>query len=250
MHEPDRKHPDCSNCGTLARCIARDLGSSDLGRFARQVRSAHVWPGTDSVVFDHDDPFDCVYAVRKGCVKTYVVDVTGQEHVLGFRWPGELFGLEGVMRGRYPYSARALMPSEVCVFDYDGVREAMHQFPEVARNVFTRTLHEAALNQTRDGRRPARRLAAFLLEVSGRIRMADRLNGVVARLPMRWSEVASYLHMTPRMLHGLLSRFEQRRLVLARGQEFILLDRERLAGMLEEGSPAQPDMPELAASAF
>jgi CRP/FNR family transcriptional regulator len=47
-------------------------------------------------VFDASDTFECIYAVKSGMFKTVVMDTNGNEHIIGFHLPSELFGLDAI----------------------------------------------------------------------------------------------------------------------------------------------------------
>ncbi|MBD3646832.1 MAG: cyclic nucleotide-binding domain-containing protein, partial [Pseudomonadales bacterium] len=50
----------------------------------------------NETVFEAGDAFRSLYAVRSGAVKAYSIDQEGEEHVIGFYLPGEIFGLDAV----------------------------------------------------------------------------------------------------------------------------------------------------------
>ena len=59
-------------------------------------------------LFDHGEPFDSVYMVRSGTLKTCTVSASGEEQVIGFHGPGDLAGLDAIHEGRHTSSAIAL----------------------------------------------------------------------------------------------------------------------------------------------
>ena len=65
-------------------------------------------------LFAAHDPANAIYVVRAGCVKSVTIDDEGNERVRGFHLPGDLVGLDALGTERYPASAVAVVPSQVC----------------------------------------------------------------------------------------------------------------------------------------
>ncbi len=65
-------------------------------------------------MFRTGDPFDSLYAVRSGSIKTVVVHDGGREQVTGLMLAGDALGLHGIGDGAHTYDAIALEDSSVC----------------------------------------------------------------------------------------------------------------------------------------
>jgi len=59
-------------------------------------------------VFSMDQPFDGLYVVRLGALKTLVTRRDGTEHVLAFPMKGDLLGFDGVCQNKYLSQVTAL----------------------------------------------------------------------------------------------------------------------------------------------
>ena len=69
------------------------------------------------------DPFDGVFAIRSGSIKTYTISVDGLEQITGFYLPGEIIGFDAISSGIYPGFAKALETSAVCEIPFSKLEE-------------------------------------------------------------------------------------------------------------------------------
>ena len=92
-----------------------DLVDSKVQRGRAVQRNKHV--------FEDGQKFTSLYAVRSGAIKAYSVDQNGEEQVIGFYLPGELFGLDGIHNDAYVCSAKALETNAVCELPYAQITE-------------------------------------------------------------------------------------------------------------------------------
>ncbi len=69
-------------------------------------------------VFREGEDSDCFYVLRSGSVKSYLVTEDGEEQVLGFYLPGDVFGLDTTDSQLRMSSAVALETTSVCRFPH------------------------------------------------------------------------------------------------------------------------------------
>lgn len=81
-----------------------------------------------SAVFMQQAPFTSFFVVKSGSVKTVHVNERGDERILGFYFPGELFGLDGLTNGTYGCTALALERSMICRLNMDRLEELGQSF--------------------------------------------------------------------------------------------------------------------------
>jgi CRP/FNR family transcriptional regulator len=167
---------------------------SELGQL--HVLVEHVGPyHAGDYIFRKGDRFDAIAAVRGGSVKTCVTDLDGRERVLGFHFPGEVIGLDGIDGERYPCDAVALDTGRAVPVLVSAHGRSRQRFPLLQQHLFrllSRDIHTA----TRLGGdwSADTRIAAFLVDI-GR-RLASR--GFSARrfeLTMARTDIANYLRL-------------------------------------------------------
>src|SRR4030067_1823244 len=124
----------CQNCSLFQLCLPVGLDRGDLellDRIIKRRRPVH----RGEHLFRAGEPFQSIYAVRSGSVKTYTVSEDGGEQVTGFHLPGELFGLDAINAGRHPCSAIALEATSVCEVPFDRLEELGREVPSLPRQM-------------------------------------------------------------------------------------------------------------------
>jgi CRP/FNR family transcriptional regulator len=220
----------CSTCAFSQACLAQGMNRSELAQL--HVLVEHVGPyQAGDRIFGRGDPFGAIAAVRGGSVKTCVTDVDGRERVLGFHFPGEVIGLDGIDGERYPCDAVALDTVVLCRFAFPRMADLATRLPLLQQHLFrllSRDIHTA----TRQGGdwSADTRIAAFLVDI-GR-RLASR--GFSPRrfeLTMARTDIANYLRLAPETVSRVLRRFQEKRLVAVDRREIELIDVGRLESL-------------------
>lgn len=222
----------CSTCAFSQACMAEGMDKADLLDLHMLVE--HVGPlRAGDHVFREGDAFEAIAAVRSGTVKTYTVDRDGHEHVLGFYFPGEVIGLDGIHGDRYPCNAVALDTVMLCRFSFPKISVLATQLPGLQKHLFrllSRDIGRAALlagDWTAD-----QRMAAFLIGLSRRL-AARGFSPNRFQLTMARTDIANYLRLAPETVSRVLRRFQQDGLLLVDRREVDLLDRAQLDALAE-----------------
>ncbi len=220
----------CSTCAFSQACMAQGMDKASLGELHMLVE--HVGPlHAGEHVFRVGDPFEAIAAVRAGTVKTYIIDPGGREHVLGFHFPGEVIGLDGIDGDTYPCSAVALDTVMLCRFSFPKISVLAGRLPGLQQHLFrllSRDIGRAALlsgDWTAD-----ERMAAFLVTMSRRLAArgfsADRFQLTMAR-----TDIANYLRLAPETVSRVLKRFQSEGLLNVDRRELEILDQARLGAL-------------------
>ena len=99
----------CDDCAVSAACLGTLASEArEKGCFGLQVveRGEHV--------YSVGDLSNCVYVLRRGALKTYVVSADGDEQILAFHSAGDLIGFDALSGGRQTRNTVALSHAEVC----------------------------------------------------------------------------------------------------------------------------------------
>jgi CRP/FNR family transcriptional regulator, anaerobic regulatory protein len=183
-------------------------------------------------LYRHGDPFRRIYAVVAGSLKS-VVPTEGDdgEQVVGFHISGEILGLDGLALRQHESTAVALEDSEVISIPYDSSasRIAGGALADAAARLLSREVvrerrHMILLNR----KSAAERLAAFLLDVSGRMQ-ARGYSGTDFRLRLTREEIGSYLQLELETVSRAFSKLRKNGLVDVDGKHVRLLDLPALA---------------------
>jgi CRP/FNR family transcriptional regulator len=183
------------------------------------------------MLFDVEQPFDAIYAVKSGSFKAVVPDLNQQDRVVGFYLPGDLIGVEGLANRRYCYSVRSLEAGSVCVLDVSRLSDSGRSSAEVQQALIDMLGAEIALNHSQTvsliRQNADQRLAAFILSLALRTSLrglgGNRLNLVMSR-----SDIASYLGLARETISRVLTKFQKAGLIQLYPQSLLLLSREGL----------------------
>lgn len=227
-------------CETLAP-------SGDDNRFVRRGRL-----GSGQVLFRAGEPFDGVFAVTSGAIKTYATLDKGQVQVVDFHFPGDTVGLDAVDRGAYTYTARALTETLVCRVDVANAQslgERYREFQsEMIRAMGEQLRHEQGLSILLRKQSAEQRIATFLLSLGGAPVLA-RAHGVDLQLPMSRKDIANYLGIAVETLCRLFKRLQDDALIESQGRHVRLLDVPALSALSRPVERAESSMESAACSA-
>jgi CRP/FNR family transcriptional regulator len=220
----------CSTCAFSQACMAEGMDKAALGDLHMLVQ--HVGPlQAGEHLFRTGDRFEAIAAVRAGTVKTYVIDPSGREHVLGFHFPGEVIGLDGIDGDTYPCNAVALDTVMLCRFSFPKISVLATRLPGLQQHLFrllSRDIGRAALlsgDTSAD-----ERMAAFLVGMSRRL-AARGFSPVRFQLTMARTDIANYLRLAPETVSRVLKRFQDDGLLRVDRRELEVLDRARMEAL-------------------
>lgn len=189
----------------------------------------HLGPyRADEVIFRQGDPFEAVFAVRAGTVKTRQVDADGREHVLGFHLPGEVIGLTAIHPGHFPCDAVALEDTFLCRFSFPAMSTLATRQPAVQQHLFRLISKELGAASLLAGDHPVEvRMAAFLVSLGERYAVRGA-SGTEFRLSMSRGDIANFLHLAAETVSRVFSRFSAQKLIVVKGRDLHLIDLVRL----------------------
>jgi CRP/FNR family transcriptional regulator, anaerobic regulatory protein len=117
-----------------------------------------------------------LFIVQTGSFKSVKTAEDGYEHVLGFAWPRDLIGYDGLYREHYAFGAVALEDSRAVVLPMTGLAALRQRAPaldEALQALLARQLaHAGEIAEVMSAVAADARLARFLVQLSGR--MAER----------------------------------------------------------------------------
>jgi CRP/FNR family transcriptional regulator len=239
--QPARPH--CSRCLLREWCLPSGglaSGSADcrdnlmFGR--RRIR-------TGDSLYQEGEPFQFLYEVRSGNLKSSLTTSRGQARVSGFPMAGELMGLDGVANGRHASSATALEDTEVCAVSYAFLTELAASNTGLQRTLM-RQLSREIVRELRllvllGSMSADRRLATFLLNLSQRL-AARGYSPFDFRMRMSRADIGSYLGLTLETVSRNFSSFQRQGLLEVDQRHIRITD---LAGLTRIGDLHTPKAP-------
>ena len=222
-----------------AACRADGLTPEDARRldgmlFARR----RIREGQD--LYCQGDRFRFVYAVRSGTFKNVVAWRDGRERVTAFRMAGDVLGIDGMAEDAYPSTATALEDAEICAIPHTQLRRLAPDGGDahdlVAQLLGREIMRDQALLRLLGSMTADERVAAFLLEMSQRMRLRG-YSPLEFHLRMSRAEIGSYLGVTLETVSRTFSTFQQRGWLRVAKKHVRILDLAALARAVE-GEPA------------
>ena len=181
-----------TNLNTDPKNKPRLLG--ELGDLSHtKVSSGEFKYHKDTEIFGQAEPADYIYQVVEGAVRSHKLLSDGRRQIGAFHLPGDIFGLENGDLHRF--TAEAIVDTTVRLVKRESLERVAKTDPAMVRALLTMTtdnLQHVENHMLLLGRQFAsERVAAFLLEMNGRLTSA----GVIA-LPMGRRDIADYLGLT------------------------------------------------------
>ena len=186
-----------------------------------------------------------LFSGQSGAIKTVMVSERGDEKILGFYLPGEMFGLDGISRGSYSCSAIALERSSVCEVPFERLEDLARELPHLQRHLFRLMSREISgaeeLGMLLSKNTAEERIISLLLTLSSR-HARRKLSPTEFRLPMPRGDIGNFLGLAVETVSRVLSRLQKVGLVKFTGRNVKILDLEALQNQLRQ-NPELCDAP-------
>jgi CRP/FNR family transcriptional regulator len=222
----------CNDCSLSTVCLPLAVSDDQLGELDAIIKRGRPLKRGEHL-YRAADPFQSVYAVRSGALKTYAISEDGEEQVTGFYLPGEVVGMDGISTAYHVSSAKALDTSTVCEIPFDMMEELSLRISSLQHHFFSLMSREIQADRELHmllGKKSAEeRIAALLLSLSARAHRRG-LSDSRLRLPMPRNDMANYLGLAVETVSRIFTRFHQTGILNVDGREVEIMDRDRLCG--------------------
>lgn len=225
--------PHCQTCSLNALCLPLSLNDSDMERLDDIIRRGRpIQKG--QLLFQQGEPFQSVFAVRTGALKTYTLATSGEEQITGFHLASELVGLSGYDNGIYPLTAKALETTTVCEIPLQQLESLADDLPDLRKQLMrtmgTEIRHDQSMMLLLSKKNAEERVASFLLDISQRYARRG-FSASHFRLPMSRVDISNYLGLAVETISRVFTRFQKSGLIETQGKEVILQDINTLYDM-------------------
>jgi len=216
----------CSSCSMRELCLPFGLNAEDMQQIDALIGSRVKLKKGDAL-YRAGDPFQSLYAVRLGSLKTTVLAEDGREQVSGYHMLGDIIGLDGIGTERHGCQAVALEDTEVCVLPFERLEDLARSVATLQHNLYQFLSREISRDHNimllLGSMRAEERLAVFLLNLSERYRRRG-YSSTEFVLRMTREEIGSYLGLKLETVSRLFSRFQEEGLIQIQGRAVKLLD--------------------------
>ncbi|MBI1892340.1 MAG: helix-turn-helix domain-containing protein [Burkholderiales bacterium] len=172
----------------------------------------HVQFKTGQRIHTIGQPFDTLYVVHSGFLKTVLIDEFGNEQVLSFPMKGDLFGVDGIHTKRYASEAVALSNCDLILLPFKkltALGRTHAEFEHAMYSVMSRELvREQSMVSMLGALSAEARVARFLVSLSERYAEMG-YSSKLFNLRMTRHEIGSYLGLTLETVSRTLSAFNE-----------------------------------------
>ena len=221
----------CENCALDAVCSPIKIGGHSVS-LVHNLMGRREPVNRGEFLFHKGDSMVGLYAVTSGTIKLVQATDTGREQVLGFRFPGELFGEEAIFTRQYNLSAVAVDDASVCRIPMAELEESANNIPSLQRDLLDLISRQCYLMYQQVGAYVARnsaevRLSAFLSNIFER---TSTHTGSQAELSLALSrdDIANYLGLRRETLSRTLTKLQKVGVILVKGKTITILNTEQL----------------------
>lgn len=231
-HHLDISHikSSCATCSLRELCLPVGLNEheiqvlGDVVSHKRKVRRGEYLYRTGS-------KFQSLFAIRRGFLKTCILEQDGRQQVTGFHMTGELLGLDAISTEVHTCDAVALEDSEVCEIPFAKLEEIsraipslMHHFHKIMSREIVRD-HGVML--LLGSMKAEERLATFLLNLSRRFLMRGYSESNFY-LRMTREEIGSYLGLKLETVSRAFSKLQDENIIKVDNKHIQINDIARL----------------------
>jgi CRP/FNR family transcriptional regulator len=172
----------------------------------------HVQFKTGQRVHTIGQPFDMLYIVYSGFLKTVMIDESDNDQVLSFPMKGDLFGIDGIHNRQYTSEAVALSACDIIMVPFKkftAMGRTHGDLETAIYGVMSRALiHEQSMVSMLGSLSAEARVARFLTVLADRY-AALGYSGKDFNLRMTRQEIGSYLGLTLETVSRTLSAFNE-----------------------------------------
>lgn len=155
-------------------------------------------------------PFDMLFVVNSGFLKSVMIDESGNEQVLAFPMKGDLFGIDGIHAKQYNTETVALTTCEIILIPFKVLASLGRANPEVEAAFFgvmsRELIREQGMISAIGALSAEARVARFIATMSDRF-AALGYSGTQFNLRMTRQEIGSYLGLTLETVSRTFSAF-------------------------------------------
>jgi CRP-like cAMP-binding protein len=223
--------------------IFSGLSEADLDDILRETRSLRL--AKNANVFEQGQEARCFYLLLHGHVRAHKITPTGEQVVIRFFAPGELFGVAmAIGRSAYPATAVAIVESIALAWPNSAWPGLLARHPNLGVHTMqalgTRLQESQSRLMELSTQEVERRVAHALLrllEKGGR----NTADGVLIDFPISRLDIAQMTGATLHTVSRILSGWERRSLISSGRQKIVVRDPSalmRVADQSDEFSPS------------
>ena len=202
--KPSLEVLSCCSCKIAGDCLAEQLTRAHDHSY--QVVKNRKALSKGGHIFRGGDDAEAIYVVSSGSIKSYMLMEDGDEQVLNFYMPGDVFGLDAMGCEHHVSSTIALEPTSFCKLPLIELQNrALGQ--DFLNMISGNLLREHNLTLMLARKDADGRLASFLLDIFKRSEAYGSSTDTIA-LTMTRQDIANYLGLAIETVSRAFRRFQ------------------------------------------
>lgn len=171
---------------------------------------------------------DSIYLIRSGLLKSYINKENGDEFIMDFHLPPELFGWEGNDSKQLSLSIVALDHSNICEIPTLEFSELISQNTLLQQQFFKLIQQRIRNDNLKFLRTTAeQRVANFIVQFSNHYKLMG-FPYYMCKLIMTHQDIANYLRIAPATISRILHQMQKKGLIVLKKKDIYLNDIDKL----------------------
>ena len=220
----------CNACSLNKICLPHGLSVQEIQQLEATIEKTTKVKKKESI-FNANDKIDGIYAVKSGSIKTSISNADGQEQVLEFHLPGDLFGFDAFNTGTHICDAVALEDTFICKIPMEAFEDLCNRLPgirkELRHQVGKEIEHNQRLLLSLGQQQTDERFASFLIQMSSHFQSRG-FSSKEFSLPMPRQDLSNYLGMAVETLSRIISRMTEDGLITIERRMVYINDNDKL----------------------
>ncbi|PXW86908.1 CRP/FNR family transcriptional regulator [Nitrosomonas sp. Nm84] len=220
----------CATCSLRELCLPVGLNEQEIQTLGDVVsHKCKIQRG--GTLYRAGSKFQSLFAIRRGFLKTCILEQDGRQQVTGFHMTGELLGLDAISTEIHTCDAIALEDSEVCEIPFEKLEEISRAIPSLMRHfhkIMSREIvRDHGVMLLLGSMKAEERLATFLLNLSRRFLMRG-YSECNFNLRMTREEIGSYLGLKLETVSRAFSKLQDENIIRVDNKHIQINDITRL----------------------
>ena len=236
----------CKHCRLANHCLPGHVDKQTLNKLVElKFHSRVLKPG--EYLCRQGEETKSLFTLRSGLLKSFTTKSDGQEYVMGFHGPPELFGWEGIDKSQKSHSIIALDHANVCEIPLEQLETLTAQIPGLEKQLLqmvSRRIRRDNLNLLRTS--AEQRVASFLVQLSEQ----NTLLGFPFyqfQLKMTHQDIANYLRIAPETISRTFKLLQSKDVIQAQRRKIVIKNMDALKQVAELDidyqGPTNADLP-------
>lgn len=227
-----KKRQTAEHCTSRGYCLLSALAPGHAELLNAIIRTRGPFRAGDRI-YRHGEPFDTLYSVQTGSLKTEMATREGRAQVSGFYFAGELLGTDAIGARTYPSDAVVLEQTWLCAIPARQFLDLCAGNPALQEQLLGRMGDRIRADEygwmLNRNERAEVRLVSFLYDLYQRMNLRHGESSGRMRLPMHKEDIANYLGLAPESLSRTFRRLQNEGVLINHGRTVELLDIEAAA---------------------